>query len=100
MVMHRYLKDVATLQLDEEKCIGCGLCVEVCPHRVLKMADGKASIIDKDACMECGACSINCCVDAITDESGVGCASAIFKSFFTGEEPTCDCNSSSGKSCC
>ena len=32
-----YLKDVVTLQLDENKCTGCGMCLEVCPHEVFKM---------------------------------------------------------------
>ena len=26
-----YLKNVVTLQLDEEKCVGCGACERVCP---------------------------------------------------------------------
>ena len=32
-----YLKDVVTLKLDEEKCTGCGMCLEVCPHAVFGM---------------------------------------------------------------
>jgi Fe-S-cluster-containing hydrogenase component 2 len=32
-----YLKDVVTLNLNEEKCIGCGMCIEVCPHAVIGM---------------------------------------------------------------
>ena len=30
-----YLKNVVTLQLDPEKCTGCGTCLEVCPRQVL-----------------------------------------------------------------
>ena len=30
-----YLKGVATLRLDESRCIGCDMCVTVCPGRVL-----------------------------------------------------------------
>ncbi len=30
----QYLKDVVTLDLDSERCTGCGRCVEVCPHAV------------------------------------------------------------------
>jgi len=29
-----YLRDVVTLQLHEEKCNGCGMCIKVCPHAV------------------------------------------------------------------
>ena len=49
----KHLKNVATLKLDEEKCTGCGLCVTVCPHEVFTIVEGKAHIIDLDACMEC-----------------------------------------------
>ncbi len=37
-----YLKDVVTLALDEEKCVGCGMCLIVCPHAVLGMNNGNA----------------------------------------------------------
>ena len=43
----RYLADVVTLELSAEKCIGCGLCAEVCPHAVLAVTDGKAAIVDR-----------------------------------------------------
>jgi NAD-dependent dihydropyrimidine dehydrogenase PreA subunit len=93
-----YLKDVASLKLNSEKCIGCGLCTNVCPHAVFEIADGKAVITEKDRCMECGACALNCPVDALEVESGVGCASAYIKGALTGTEPTCDCSSESN--CC
>jgi len=53
------------------------MCVNVCPHGVFKVQDRKAAIIDKEACMECGACALNCPVNAIKVQSGVGCATAI-----------------------
>ena len=95
---HRYLNDVTTLTLDTDKCIGCGRCLEVCPHGVFEIADKKALIVDRDACMECGACSLNCPTNAIEVNAGVGCAAAIIMGWFTGEEPSCDC--SGGGSCC
>lgn len=73
----RYLRDVTTLQLHQELCIGCGVCEMVCPQAVFEMADGLASIRDRDACMECGACALNCETEAISVKSGVGCASAV-----------------------
>ncbi|OIQ52132.1 Ferredoxin-2 [Pseudodesulfovibrio hydrargyri] len=71
----RYLDGVATLALDTDACVGCGSCVEVCPHRILEMRGKKAAILDPDACMECGACATNCPVRAVTVTPGVGCAS-------------------------
>jgi NAD-dependent dihydropyrimidine dehydrogenase PreA subunit len=94
---HRYLKNVATLQVDESKCVGCGMCTEVCPHEVLELSMKKVQIRDRDACMECGACAMNCPSGAITVKAGVGCAYAIIKGSLTGSEPNCDC--CSGKSC-
>jgi NAD-dependent dihydropyrimidine dehydrogenase PreA subunit len=94
----RYLKDVATLELDSEKCTGCRICTVVCPHEVFTMEKKRAVIADLDACMECGACASNCPSEAITVKSGVGCASGIIKGFINGTEPTCDC--SSGDTCC
>ncbi len=75
-----YLKNVVTLELAEEKCVGCGMCLVVCPHAVFEMSDGHASIEKRDACMECGACAQNCPTEAITVEAGVGCAAAVINS--------------------
>jgi len=98
MEKFRYLTNVATLELDRDTCIGCGMCATVCPHRIFRMADKKAEISDLDACMECGACARNCPVTAIRVEAGVGCASAIIYSWLTGNPPSCDCGG--GSSCC
>ncbi|MBS4031959.1 MAG: 4Fe-4S binding protein [Clostridiales bacterium] len=67
-----YLKDVTTLTLHPEKCIGCELCTQVCPHLVFTMENKKARIANKEACMECGACATNCPAAAISVHSGVG----------------------------
>ncbi len=99
----KYLKGVSTLKLDVNKCIGCGMCSEVCPHAVFKIEARKAVILDADLCMECGACAENCPVQAISIKKGVGCAAAVIIGFIRGTEPTCDCGGSdtdSGSSCC
>jgi ferredoxin len=85
----KYLKNVATLKLNENGCTGCGTCVEVCPHNVLTLRDGKAHIADLDACMECGACAGNCPFGALEVHKGVGCAAAVLHSLLTGEAPSC-----------
>lgn len=68
----RYLEDVSTLVLDTDKCIGCTLCTQVCPHGVFEMHEKKARLIDFNACMECGACVNNCPSGAILVNPGVG----------------------------
>ena len=87
---HKYLKNVVTLELDRDKCAGCGMCTKVCPHNVFVMKDGKALIDDRDACMECGACSINCPFSAVTVKQGVGCAFAIIRGKVNGSGE-CSC---------
>jgi len=84
-----YLKDVVTLRLDREKCIGCGTCLLVCPHAVLSLTNGKIEIADRDACMECGACSRNCPVEALSVKSGVGCATAVINSMLGRKKASC-----------
>lgn len=89
--MSTYLKNVVTLRLDVDQCVGCGMCAEVCPHAVLAIREAKVQIMDRDACMECGACARNCPVDAIVVEAGVGCAQAVLHSWRTGKlECSCD----------
>jgi len=92
-----HLKNVTTLALTNERCIGCGRCAEVCPHGVFILPDGKAQITEKDLCIECGACARNCPVQAIAVKAGVGCARAFVTGWITGGEPNCDC---SGSECC
>ena len=88
---HKYLKNVARLTLDVQKCAGCGMCLNVCPHAVFSMDGQRARIVDKDSCMECGACAMNCAFGAIEVVAGTGCALAIMNGKRTGGEPRCDC---------
>jgi NAD-dependent dihydropyrimidine dehydrogenase PreA subunit len=89
-----YLKDIATLKIEAEKCTGCETCLAVCPHAIFGMNQGKAEILHLDRCMECGACAKNCAFGALTVTAGVGCASAIIYGWVTGKEPSCDCGGS------
>jgi ferredoxin len=54
--------------IDEEKCIGCGTCAEICPT-VFQLYDDKSRVIDSDACEFaecCEAAAENCPEGAIT----------------------------------
>ena len=85
----RYLDQAITLELDAGRCNGCGLCVAVCPRGVFALVNGRASLADRGACIECGACARNCAFDAIHVRPGVGCASAIIASWFGGRAKPC-----------
>lgn len=91
-----YLRNVATLQLNEDKCNGCGMCIKVCPHEVFALSERKSKISNIDRCMECGACAKNCSVGALRVATGVGCAAGIIQGVLRGTGPTCDCSSGAG----
>lgn len=52
------------VNIEKEKCIGCGACVYACPFGALELLSDKAEV--KDACTLCGACTTSCPVEAIT----------------------------------
>ena len=73
--------------IDQEKCIKCGRCLQVCPytaiiHRERPCAaacgmnaigsdeQGRA-VIDYDKCVSCGQCLVNCPFGAIADKSQI-----------------------------
>jgi ferredoxin len=87
-----------TLKYDTEACIGCGICVAVCPHAVFDTCGGrKARLLRPEDCMECGACRTNCPAEAIKVDSGVGCAAAMIRAALLGQkEPTCGPRSCGG----
>jgi nitroreductase/Pyruvate/2-oxoacid:ferredoxin oxidoreductase delta subunit len=51
--------------IEADKCIGCGLCVKVCPSGTISMQRDKA-VVTGDRSLSCGHCAAVCPVDAIT----------------------------------
>ncbi len=52
------------ITINEEKCVGCSLCVYDCPNACLHLVSGKAHF-EKSACIECGHCYAICPQGAI-----------------------------------
>jgi ferredoxin len=94
-----YIKNGETLKLDRDACTGCGACIDVCPHAVFELADGKAEIRRRSSCMECGACMRNCPEGALRVKAGVGCAAAVIQGKLKGTKPQCGCGGGND-SCC
>ena len=69
MTVKKYEGISATIEIDEDKCIGAGECVNACPVNVFELVEGKAHAIRVDDCIECCACVDACPTKAIKHSS-------------------------------
>jgi NAD-dependent dihydropyrimidine dehydrogenase PreA subunit len=91
-----------TLHYHKDRCINCKRCTQVCPHGVFAEGQKHVKLTRPAACMECGACALNCPVQAIVVQSGVGCAWAMISAALRGKDMDsgeCSCGGADG-SCC
>ncbi len=56
------------VKIDEEKCDGCGECVNACAEGAIRIVDGKAKLVSEIYCDGLGACLGHCPQDAIIIE--------------------------------
>ena len=57
---------MAEITVDQELCIGCGICVDLCPE-VFELCDDKSRVIGPDKCdsCDCEEAVVSCPVSAI-----------------------------------
>lgn len=58
-------KKKTSFKVDETLCVGCGVCVDACPMKILAVRDGLCVMTDITRCLECGTCIRECAVQAI-----------------------------------
>ena len=56
------------IKIDQEKCNGCGLCVDACHEGAIALVDGKATLMHEHYCDGLGDCLPSCPVNAISFE--------------------------------
>ncbi|MCD6431571.1 ferredoxin [Candidatus Bathyarchaeota archaeon] len=53
------------IKVDNDKCTGCGTCVDTCPMGVYEIQDGKSVPVKVEECIVCRACEAQCPEGAI-----------------------------------
>jgi NAD-dependent dihydropyrimidine dehydrogenase PreA subunit len=59
-----------TVEVDNEKCIGCEECVNICPVDVYEMQNEKSVPVNAEDCIGCESCVEVCAQGAITVTEG------------------------------
>jgi NAD-dependent dihydropyrimidine dehydrogenase PreA subunit len=53
-------------EVDAEKCVGCGECVEICSVEVYELQNEKSVVVKEEECLGCESCVEVCEQKAIT----------------------------------
>ena len=55
--------------VNEDLCVGCGICVDDCPVDAITLKDGQKAVINEDECIRCGQCHDICPQEAVRNDS-------------------------------
>ena len=60
---------MVSVKVDEEKCTGCGTCIDTCPVEVFELQEKEGKtlsiVVAEDECIVCRACEVQCAEEAI-----------------------------------
>ena len=66
-LMLKGVKGLAEIKVNPDLCKGCGLCIEVCPKKILRFSEGYnkqgnhyAEQFNAEQCIGCKFCGIQC----------------------------------------
>ena len=59
------MTDLTLPEIDNTKCTVCGLCVEVCPEKVLSIDTGTLTFANPESCTMCAECEGVCPENAV-----------------------------------
>ena len=54
--------------VDENRCMGCGACIDTCPAGAVTLNDKGVAVVDEDKCTGCKKCVNACAEEAISLE--------------------------------
>jgi len=61
--------EIAQIEVNQDKCSGCGICLALCAYnapKLVKSGNGRVMVIDELRCKRCGVCASACPAEAIT----------------------------------
>lgn len=56
---------MTAVNIEKERCIGCGICIDICPYRAIQLTNSTAEYTLSEDCFLCGHCQAVCPVDAV-----------------------------------